>query len=831
MAGPFTDEDAVKFDNSIKAFEDATGIDIQYQGSKEFEASITTQMQAGTASDIIDFPQPGLLGTFFKQGKVVPVTKLVPETWLKENYKQSWLDMATMTGADANPAMAGLWQRFNGKSLVWYPKKAFDDAGYKVPTTWEELQALQDMIVSDGDTPWCVGIQSGAATGWPATDWTEDLMLRTTSPENYDKWVKGELKFDSPEVKKAVQTFADIWNNDKMVYGGKAKIVTTFFGDAPAPMFENPPKCWLHRQGNFITSFFPKEAKAGVDYDVFYLPGVDAQYGKPFLVAGDIMAATTERPETCAVMQFFSTGEGVKGWLAAGGALGPQNDVQLDWYGVPLERTIAGLAAAADTVRFDASDLMPGAVGSGSFWKGMTDYFSGAADLDTILKQIDASWPESAKAPAAAAATASVGASAEGAASKNLTCLADAYNGKMKGTKVSMAGPFTDEDAVKFDNSIKAFEDATGIDIQYQGSKEFEASITTQMQAGTASDIIDFPQPGLLGTFFKQGKVVPVTKLVPETWLKENYKQSWLDMATMTGADANPAMAGLWQRFNGKSLVWYPKKAFDDAGYKVPTTWEELQALQDMIVSDGDTPWCVGIQSGAATGWPATDWTEDLMLRTTSPENYDKWVKGELKFDSPEVKKAVQTFADIWNNDKMVYGGKAKIVTTFFGDAPAPMFENPPKCWLHRQGNFITSFFPKEAKAGVDYDVFYLPGVDAQYGKPFLVAGDIMAATTERPETCAVMQFFSTGEGVKGWLAAGGALGPQNDVQLDWYGVPLERTIAGLAAAADTVRFDASDLMPGAVGSGSFWKGMTDYFSGAADLDTVLKQIDASWPK
>ena len=155
-------------------------------------------------ADIIDFPQPGLLGTFFKQGKVVPVTKLVPESWLKENYKQSWLDMATMPGADGNPAMAGLWQRFNGKSLVWYPKKAFDDAGYKVPTTWEELQALQDMIVADGDTPWCVGIQSGAATGWPATDWTEDLMLRTTSPENYDKWVKGELKFDSPEVKKAI---------------------------------------------------------------------------------------------------------------------------------------------------------------------------------------------------------------------------------------------------------------------------------------------------------------------------------------------------------------------------------------------------------------------------------------------------------------------------------------------------------------------------------------------------------------------------------------------------------------------------------------------------
>ena len=159
------------------------------------------------------------------------------------------------------------------------------------------------------------------------------------------------------------------------------------------------------------------------------------------------------------------------------------------------------------------------------------------------------------------------------------------------------------------------------------------------------------------------------------------------------------------------------------------------------------------------------------------------------------------------------------------------MFENPPKCWLHRQGNFITSFFPQEAVAGVDYDVFYFPPVDPQYGKPFLVAGDLVSATQDRPEVCAVMQYLSTAASVEGWLASGGALGPQNDVTPEMYGVPLERKIAELAAASTTVRFDASDLMPGAVGSGSEWKGFTDYFSGSADLDTVLKQIDASWPK
>ena len=435
------------------------------------------------------------------------------------------------------------------------------------------------------------------------------------------------------------------------------------------------------------------------------------------------------------------------------------------------------------------------------------------------------------KAPAAATSDSGIGGNEAGARSKGLTFLADAWAGKYKGTKVTMTGPFTDEDAVKFNNSMKEFKDKTGIDIQYEGSKEFEASISAQIQGGAPPDVIDFPQPGLLAGFAKQGKIVETTKLIPASWLKENYLQSWLDMAMQPGPDGQPMMTGVWQRFNGKSLVWYPKPAFDKAGYKIPTTWDELVKLTDQIAKDGDTAWCVGIQSGAATGWPATDWAEDLMLRTTSLQNYDKWVKGELKFSSPEVKKAIETFAVIWNNDKYVYGGKAKIVTTFFGDAPAPMFENPPKCWLHRQGNFITSFFPKGLKAGVDYDVFYLPPVDPQYGKPFLVAGDIMAATNDKPETAAVMQYFSTGAGVKGWLAAGGALAPQNDSSLDWYGDPVERKVAELAKGATAVRFDASDLMPGAVGSGSEWKGFTDYFSGAADLDTVLKEIDASWPK
>lgn len=408
--------------------------------------------------------------------------------------------------------------------------------------------------------------------------------------------------------------------------------------------------------------------------------------------------------------------------------------------------------------------------------------------------------------------------------------LVDALAGKFKGTKVTMAGPFTDNDAVKFDQSVKAFEDATGIDIVYSGSKEFEASIRISVEGGSAPDIVDFPQPGLLANFVAEGKVIDLNKVIDPAWLKQNYIQSWLDMATMQGKDG-PIMAGVWGRANGKSLVWYPKAAFDAAGYKVPQTWDEMMALSDQIASDGDTPWCIGIESGAATGWAMTDWMEDVMLRTTSPENYDKWVKGELKFDSPEVKNALKYVTAIWFNDKYVYGGRKAITTTSFGDAPKPMFQNPPKCWLHRQGNFITSFFPEGLKPGVDYDFFYLPPIDAKYGKPVLGAGDIYAMFSDRPETRAVIQYFSTGDSVKGWVQAGGAISPHKDSSLDWYADPVTKKVAEIIQGATTFRFDGSDLMPGAVGAGSFWKSMTDYVSGSIDEDTALKQIDASWPK
>lgn len=218
------------------------------------------------------------------------------------------------------------------------------------------------------------------------------------------------------------------------------------------------------------------------------------------------------------------------------------------------------------------------------------------------------------------------------------------------------------------------------------------------------------------------------------------------------------------------------------------------------------------------------------MLRTTSLENYDKWVTGELPFTSDEVKRAFEIMSEIWMNDEYVYGGAASIVTTNFGDAPKVMFTNPPKAFLHKQGNFITSFFP-EGVTAEEYDFFYLPPIDEQYGKPVLVGGDIMAMLNDRPEVRAVMEYFTKGESLKTWIQSGGAISPHQDSNLDWYQNDVERKVAEIILQADSVRFDGSDLMPGEVGTGTFWTGMTDYISGQVGLEEALEEIQSGFDR
>jgi alpha-glucoside transport system substrate-binding protein len=291
---------------------------------------------------------------------------------------------------------------------------------------------------------------------------------------------------------------------------------------------------------------------------------------------------------------------------------------------------------------------------------------------------------------------------------------------------------------------------------------------------------------------------------------------------------------GLMISMNVKSLVFYPKKAWEEAGYQAPESLEELQQLTDQIKQDGGTPWCFGIESGAATGWPATDWFEDLVMRIGGPDVYEQWVTHEVPFDSDVVKESAQVMEDLLLTKGNVPGDRGSIASTSFGDAEDTMWEPEPGCWLYKQGNFAVSkdFMPANIVNNVDEEigVFAFPPDEAGGENPVLGGGDLATLLNDSEDAKKVMEILADVELGTEAAPSSSFISPHTSFDTSLYPSDLTRQIGDIAYGSDVVLFDGSDLMPGEVGAGTFWSEITDWISGRQDLDEALKAIDDSWP-
>jgi alpha-glucoside transport system substrate-binding protein len=393
-----------------------------------------------------------------------------------------------------------------------------------------------------------------------------------------------------------------------------------------------------------------------------------------------------------------------------------------------------------------------------------------------------------------------------------------------EGTTVTLFGAFVDEAADNFTASIADFEARTGIDVQYEGSGDWVTLLTTRVGAGDPPDISFFPNPGALAQYAASGDLQPLPENVVDT-VEGNYIDSWIDLGTV-----NDQLYGVAYAASVKSLVWYSPKDFADRGYAVPETWDELIALSDQIVQDGGTPWCIGLESGEASGWPGTDWVEDILLHQQGPEFYDQWVAHEVPFTDGRVKTAFETFGDTALNPDYVYGGTQGILTTSFGDAMTPMFApNGSQCWLHRQASWYTQFLPDGLTIATDGDVwvFPFPPVNPQVGAPIMGGGDFAAAFTDRPEVMAVMDYLATPESGAVWASRGSYVSPHKDFDTSLYPEGIDRAAGEVMASADVFRFDGSDSMSQPA-SLAFLEGMVNYVNGTP-VDEVLAEVDAAF--
>ena len=389
---------------------------------------------------------------------------------------------------------------------------------------------------------------------------------------------------------------------------------------------------------------------------------------------------------------------------------------------------------------------------------------------------------------------------------------------------VTIFGPEVESEADSLATAFDPFTEETGIEIEYSGDRGAVELMGQQVEGGSPPDIGIIPQPGRVADFANSGDIFPVPEDTLAT-VAENFDPFWAELVTVDGV-----VYGVPNKGDLKSLVWYSPSAFEEGGYDIPESIAELEAISDEMVAAGQTPWCIGIGSDAATGWPFTDWMEDWMLRLKGPEVYDQWVNHEIPFDDPQVVEVGQAVYDIWAKEGNSFPEVELAPSVLFAEAGLPLLDGD--CMMHRQANFYAANWPEGTVVGPDGDVdaFYLPTVDDSFGTVVLGAGTHAVAFSDRPEVLAALDWFATTDYADERAPDGGFLSPNKNADHSLYPSEIDTTFAETLSSADPFRFDASDLMPGAVGSDTFWSAAVDITTGAKTVEEAFAEVEASWP-
>ena len=371
------------------------GITVKIERVDAIDKLIKTSIASGDTPDIALLPQPGVVASVVELGAAFPLDDVLDTDQLESDMVAGALDAGMV-----DDQLYALLTSMNVKSLLFYPKKAFEAAGYEEPQSLDELTALADQIKADGGTPWCLTMESGDATGWVATDWFEDLVMRFGGADYYNQWVAHEVPFNDSTVVEAGEYFESVFAPEGNVYGGQEAITATAFADAARPMFdEGGPSCWLLKQGSFFVGqdFLPENIYAAVDEElgVAGFPPAEAGGENPVLGGGDLAVLLSEDEASKTAMNLLASADVGLTAAPVSSFISPFKTFDTSVYPSETTKEIAQVAYDSTAFLFDGSDAMPAEVGAGTFWREMTNWINGDTDLETALQNIEESWPSS----------------------------------------------------------------------------------------------------------------------------------------------------------------------------------------------------------------------------------------------------------------------------------------------------------------------------------------------------------------------------------------------------------------------------------------------------
>ena len=397
--------------------------------------------------------------------------------------------------------------------------------------------------------------------------------------------------------------------------------------------------------------------------------------------------------------------------------------------------------------------------------------------------------------------------------------------GEASQSTVDVLNVWGGEEQDSFKAVVAPFTKTNNIAVNVESTRDLDATLTSRIRGGNPPDIAILPNPGKMQQLAKQGKLLRLDAFLDMSKLRTDYASSWIDLGTYNGG-----FYALFYKAANKGTIWYNPTQFKTLGVQPPVTWSDLIALSDKIASSGKYPWSMGVESGAASGWPAADWVAEIYLNQSGPGLYDQWVAHKIPWTHPSVKSAFQSFGQIVGGKHYINGAPKSILATDFQDASYAPFTSPPQSYMYYLGDFtagfITSQFPN-AKPGTDFNFFPFPTINTQYRGAVTGGADVIVAMKETEAVHKLIAYLATADAQTIWVKQGGFTSPNKSVNLTAYPNPVAQASAKMLTGATTFRFGAGDLMPPVVQQ-AFWKGLLTFISDQRQLDSVLSTIEST---
>jgi alpha-glucoside transport system substrate-binding protein len=390
---------------------------------------------------------------------------------------------------------------------------------------------------------------------------------------------------------------------------------------------------------------------------------------------------------------------------------------------------------------------------------------------------------------------------------------------------ISLLAVWGGEEQDSFKAAIAPFKSRTGIDVKITATRDVDAQLTILLRGNNPPDIAILPNPGKMQQLASQNKLIPLNGMLDMNQIHSDYASAWTDLGSYNGK-----LYAIFYKAANKGTVWYNPAQFQSNKYTPPATWQDMITLSNTIAASGKYPWTMGVDSGAASGWPATDWVAEIYLNQSGPDMYDKWVTHKIPWTDPSIKSAIQMFGQVAGGNHYINGAPQSILATGFEPASYGPFKTPPDSYMYYLGDFTQGFITKQfktLKAGTDFNFFPFPTINTQYQGAITGGADVVVAMKDNDAVHQLVKYLATAEAQTIWVKRGGFTSVNKSVSIDNYPDAVAKASAQMMTSASTFRFGAGDLMPAQVQS-AFWKGMLTYIQDQSQLDSVLSGIEST---